>query len=310
MLERPVRDIVEIFGFNPTDISEECREHWSNGVCPFTFNQCHKTNHDKSITYGVCSVTTPYGDCVICPNRLYANKYQSLREVSKDVFGPEVPLLMYGEYLERRNSLREYVVALGMNSGGEVQIKGLSMDWVLARIMDGKLVEYIGIEVQSIDITGNYRANWNAYKNIECIDNIPPSEHGLNWANVHKRLIPQLIRKGIIYSKSVYVTKGLFFIVPDVVYRKFEEILGGDMTPVDPPVSDSITVHTYSLGLEDQNGHRELQIERKLTFSLEEMSRRFISGPNLPPSGVLDQAVKDALVGELGELDLDSNSHS
>lgn len=40
------------------------------------------------------------------------------------------------------------------------------MDWVLAHISEAKLVEYVGIEVQSIDITGNYRDAWHSYKNF------------------------------------------------------------------------------------------------------------------------------------------------
>ncbi|CAH1044724.1 hypothetical protein HPTD01_3202 [Halomonas sp. TD01] len=96
------------------------------------------------------------------------------------------------------------------------------MDWVLAKVKNGKLQQYVGVEVQSIDITGNYRDSWHTYKNLNTSfsGDIPRSEHGLNWANVHKRLIPQLIRKGVVYSNSKLVPSGLYFIVPDIVYKK------------------------------------------------------------------------------------------
>ena len=129
----------------------------------------------------------------------------------------------------------------------------MSLDWVIQRYQmdDGRLrpVDFIGIEVQSIDITGNYRDNWSAYKAVrdgEPPKYIPDSGHGLNWANVHKRLIPQIIRKGNIYCR-LNRCAGFFFTLPDIVYQKFEEILG-DLEHVERPSKDVLSVLTYGLG--------------------------------------------------------------
>lgn len=296
MIVRPNKDIVEIFGYAPNDTTVECRTLWNVGACPFLNLPCHKTNHDKSVVYGTCSVSTPYGDCVICPNRLYADNFKVLRTVSEDVFDT-TPFYTYGQFVENRAKCQPCIVALGMNSGKEIQVgQSLSMDWVLAKVDGSRLIEYVGIEVQSIDITGNYRDNWYAYKNIENIKNIPPSEHGLNWANVHKRLIPQIIRKSIVYSKSYYVKSGLYFIVPDIVYKKFEEIIGDDIPQVNDHAADVITVHTYCLGPEVEFGEiREIKKDRTIRFTMHDFSNRFISGPNLPESIKLDDAVKKVL---------------
>ena len=247
MVKRPDKDIVEIFGYAPDDFSSTCRSLWKLGACPFVAKPCTKTNHDKTITYGTCSVTSPSGDCIICPNRLYEKQYAVLRKVSKDVFGDELDFLTYEEYIPRRNEQSKYIVALGQTSGKEIKLgNSLSMDWVLAKISQGKLLEYVGIEVQSLDTTGNYRDNWYAYKNLADSNAvIPRSGHGMNWANVHKRLIPQLIRKGLIYSRSKLVRSGLYFIVPEIVYQKFENIIGEDIPLVSEKAPDVITVHTY-----------------------------------------------------------------
>ncbi len=206
---RKRKDLVEIFGYAPADLSREARSLWNIGGCPFVNKACIKINHDQTITYGTCSVTSPYGDIIICPNRLYANHYETLKRVANDAFG-DIPFLLYDEYIEKRAGLEECVVALGKNSGKEVQVGGhLSMDWILARVVNTELVEYAGIEIQSIDITGNYRDAWHGYKNLPethiQLSEIPSSSHGLNWANVHKRLIPQLIHKGVICSHSSMV---------------------------------------------------------------------------------------------------------
>ena len=295
-VQRPQNDIVEIFGHAPNDTTNSCRSLWMLGACPFIASSCSKTNHDKTIVYGTCSVTTKFGDCVICPNRLYAGNFATLKAVSEDAFG-DIPFYTYQEYIEHREDTTACVVALGMHSGHEIKLQqSCSMDWVLAKIENAKLMEYTGIEVQSIDITNNYRDNWYAYKNIKENAIIPRSEHGLNWANVHKRLIPQIIRKSLIYSRSTYVKSGLYFIVPDIVYKKFEEIIGADIPLTEEKAPDVITVHTYKLGEEVPEGKiRGIEPARKIRFKMKDFSDRFVSGPNLPSAEELDAAIRNAL---------------
>lgn len=233
---------------------------------------------------------------IICPVRLYADNFAALRTVSRDAFG-RVPFYTYPQYIAHRAEAGSCVVALGMYSGHEVKLgSACSMDWVLAKIRNTELQEYTGIEVQSVDITNNYRDNWYAYKHITDGAVIPRSEHGLNWANVHKRLIPQIIRKSLIYSRSKYVKAGLYFTVPDIVYRKFEQIIGEDIPLVNRKAPDVITVHTYSLGSPISEGHiRRLELVRKIRFRMQDFSERFISGINLPSASELDTAVKNSL---------------
>ena len=168
MTRSPGKDIGEIFGHAPDDISEAARSLWSVNACPFVEGPCTKTNHDKSIVYGVCSVANLNGDeVIVCPNRLYAGNYQAIREVSHNAFGTEVEFCTYGEYIRRRKQKGKVVVALGQKSGREVGLgKKLSIDWVLALLEDGELTDYAGLEIQSMDITGNYRRNWHAYKDL------------------------------------------------------------------------------------------------------------------------------------------------
>lgn len=293
------KDLVEVFGYAPDDLTPSVRSLWNLGACPFTNRSCSKTNHDTTVVYGTCSVTSTFGDCVICPNRLYENNYATLRSASADAFGDDIELLMFDEYIRRRNEKGTFVVALGQNSGKEVKIgRSLSMDWVLAKLENSVLIEYIGIEVQSIDITNNYRDSWYAYKNLTADSKtIPASEHGMNWANVHKRLIPQIIRKGVVYSSSKLVRSGLYFILPDVVYRKFEDIIGADIPVVDDKGPNVLTIHTYALSapIPEHGSQRTLTPVRKLRVSLDDFAQRFISGPNLPTGGQLDEAVKRVL---------------
>lgn len=289
------KDLVEVFGYSPRNLNQEVRKLWTLGACPFIKQKCIKHNHDQSIIYGTCSVSSPYGDIIICPNRLYANNYETIRKASEDAFG-KIQFYMFDEFISKRTSGKECIVALGANSGKEIKVgNSLSMDWILAKINGDKLIEYIGIEVQSIDIIGNYRDAWHGYKNLKSQDaKVPDSEHGLNWANVHKRLIPQIIRKGVIYSRSKYCKNGMYFILPEIVYNKFEEVIGADIPLTKDKSNEILTVFTYSLG-EPSLAQRELKLIRKIRFTLDEFSNRFISGPNLPPAANLDNAIKRIL---------------
>lgn len=287
------RSLVEVFGHAPNDITSKARKFWGLNACPFIGRACSKYDHTNTICYGTCSVSNAGQDVIICPNRLYANNYETIRHVSEDVFG-NLPFMLFDEYLKKESKSLNCVVALGQNSGREVKLSKMSMDWVLAHIKNGKLMEYAGIEVQSIDITGNYRDAWYAARDKKA--HIPPSAHGLNWANVHKRLMPQIIRKSLVYSKSLLVKNGLFFIVPEPIYQRFEEIIGADIPTVDFPGKDVITVFTYDLGDPVPPGHvRKLVRNRVVRFKLDEFSARFISGPNLPAGNELDNKIRQIL---------------
>lgn len=300
LIRHPKKDLVEVFGYEPDDLTPSVRRLWSLGACPFVNKSCIKFNHDTTVVYGTCSVTTTFGDCVICPNRLYENDYATLRAVAEDAFGKNTKFVLFDDYIKQRDENDVFVVALGQNSGKEVKVgRSLSMDWVLAKIENGRLLEYVGMEVQSIDITNNYRDAWYAYKHLTpATHTIPPSEHGMNWANVHKRLIPQIIRKGVVYSTSRLVKAGLYFVLPDIVYRKFENIIGADIPLLADKDPNVLTIHTY--GLFSPTGHgkqRTLIGNRKIRVSLDEFAQRFISGPNLPSGEDLDKAVKRVLGG-------------
>ena len=303
-----MNNINELFGFPSHIISRDSKLFWDTKSCPFTGCSCTKINHDNSLVYGTCSLSSKEGDVIICPNRLYAEEYKVLRTVSFDVFGDK-PFFNFNQYLEARrinsniiSDDKGFVIALGHNSGKEIKTgRQMSMDWVLVYANSDGIVSYTGVEVQSIDITGNYRDNWHYYRKWKedgsrPVAEKPSSNHGYNWANVHKRLIPQLIRKGLIYSRSSMVARGLSFVLPDIVYCRFEEILGSnEFLAPDINASDTLTVYTYAL--DDFDGHsiRSLRLVRKIHIRLSEFSERFVSGPNLPSGEILDSAVSGAL---------------
>lgn len=128
--KQPPRALVEIFGHSPLDTTPMARKFWDLSACPFIGKACTKFDHTKTICYGTCSVKNSGNDVVICPNRLYANNYKTLRKVSKEVFRKKT-FLLFDEYIKKLTAgdiQFDCVVALGQNSGKEVKISNMSMD--------------------------------------------------------------------------------------------------------------------------------------------------------------------------------------
>jgi hypothetical protein len=289
-------DLGEIFGFAPDDVSEAARKQWKSQECPFVGGTCIKHSHPqdgKVVVYGSCSVInkTRAGaeeEIILCAQRLYADSYESLRAVVKDATKADLPIYMAGEYSKRKKvkSLpNDFVVLLGRNSGREVSLSQpdviqLSLDWVMARVTKDELRAIIPCEVQSMDTTGNYQANWLAYSKERKV--IPDSKHGMNWANVWKRLIPQLILKGSVAATSKLCKQGHYFIVPDQVYQHFERLIG-DVPPVSRPREGVLTVMTYVLGRQVPHGSiRPLEHRRTVRMLTTDFAQAFASGKQLP----------------------------
>jgi len=307
------KDIVELFGYRANDISQKARQTFADRHCPFTNRTCTKTNHDQSVIYGVCSVTNgmktgPHDEVIVCPKRLYEKQYHIFADLAQEVWGEETELVVGGSIDELRNramKMTKPAVAFGQNSGAEIAVNSngqMSMDWVIQLYRNQLRLdahEFIGIEVQSIDITGNYRDNWSAYETMKETGSIPNepianSGHGLNWANVHKRLIPQIIRKGNIYRGSARCV-GFYFIAPEIVYQKFEEVIG-DLPKLDGPGKDRLSIKTYSIadGVPD-GGIRDIRPVRTVHLNSLSVAQAFISNVDSNAAGLLDQHMASLL---------------
>ena len=89
-----------------------------------------------------------------------------------------------------------------------------NIDFVIADIgQDDEITQFLSVELQAIDITGSVMPAYQAWREVREIDSRP--NYGLNWSNVYKRYITQLIRKG--YFHHHWGTK-IVAVMQDVVY--------------------------------------------------------------------------------------------
>jgi hypothetical protein len=221
-----------------------------------------------------------------------------LKEVAHNVF-PDALAVTYQEFLGSSDSGKAHAVLLGQGSGREVSAGSMSLDWVIARVEGGRLTNFMAVEVQSIDITGNYRACWESHRDarLQVGSHIKPGAFGLNWANVHKRIIPQILRKSLIVQGSGVSTKGLGLVVPEEVFLRFEPVIEFSTMPtVAHPTKDSITIRTVALGPSCGAGrHRQIAPVRTFTVKHKDLAERFIRYDGGNPDLPIDRAVAQAL---------------
>jgi hypothetical protein len=292
--------IADWFGFDANDRSVSAEAARRGRLCPFIQSKCTKLLHDGSPS-GVCSALVgkglPSPPVIICPNRLYADDYAVLSHIARLAFGDDVTVISPTQRASVRHDGKQ-VVVFGHGFGREIKLPGrrigqkYSIDWILARISEeGKLAEFTAMEAQTIDTTGNYRAQL-----LDLQSGKGPTSKataGLNWENVNKRILPQLIYKGHALRQEQMCPKGLFFVCPGAIYRRVIDRLGGDLREYSPQ-HGSITFVYYSLG-DSRDGVRPLVLEGSFTTTVDQVALAFTSPTNLPPSGAYRAAIEQAL---------------
>lgn len=294
--------IAEFFGYGPADPSPAAVDARSRLRCPFLGQTCVKTLRDGTVS-GVCTMKpATSGPVICCPIRLYADNYRILQDVADSVFGPGLPMRPGASARDHaRRSGTSCVAVFGKNWGGELRLPQRSgrgayfVDWLLARLdPNGDLTDFVAVEVQSIDTTGNYQTARRALLRSEPQ---PPSTAGFNWENVSKRILPQIIYKGHVLRREPLCTKGLFFICPAPVYERITDRLGGHLMDyrLQP---GSLTFRWYDLGPVATAGTQApLLSQGQFTTTVDQVALAFTSPSNLPPAGVYENAITNALLG-------------
>ena len=301
--------VIEFFGHAPLDPA--AAGNVAERLCPFVNDDCIKPKH------GACSVQqlSAPEPVICCPNRMYGDNFKILTDIAAEAFGAGSELMRPADAAAR--------IANGSMTGSEVAVFGrywgqelplprppgagaagtrtYYVDWILAKLDAlGSVAELTAIEVQTIDTTGNYSDQalsffaGQAYTDPQ--GRSPGySDAGMNWENVNKRILPQIIYKGHVLHREKKCTKGLFFVCPKQVHEKIQDRLGGDLN-IYHPGPGSITFLSYELGSQVPAGQqRSMNQSGKFTTSVQEVALAFTSPKNLPNMNVYEAAIIKAL---------------
>ena len=297
--------IAEFFGYNAEDHSTVAMMTAAKKQCPVTGLSCSKIMARDKLISGVCAVrqkTEGSPKVICCPIRLYADNYKILHLISKDAFKVDLNLYAGRTAVEKAKMEHGAVAVFGKGWGGELRLpqrKGYGsyfVDWVLARLdADGQLVELTAIEVQTIDTTGSYS---KARAALAGQRSIISDTVGLNWENVSKRIIPQLIYKGQVLQREDLCRTGLFFVCPKAVYDRVLNRLGGkERIPRFPTQPASIHFLAYDyLETTGEGTITPLGILEEHCTTVYKVQEAF-SSMNLPEGNVYRDAIRRSLYG-------------
>lgn len=300
--------IAEFFGYRGEDGSKAALKVAADRRCPFTGTACTKLLGRQRTVSGVCAIrqkTAGSPSVICCPNRIYADNYKMLRQIADKAFGQTLELFAGRAAVAKAKELGGAIAVFGHGWGGELRLpqrQGVGsyfVDWVLARL-DGKgeLVDFTAIEVQTIDTTGKYSDAQSALKKDR---SVVVDAVGLNWENVSKRIIPQIIYKGQVLQREELCRTGLYFVCPMPVYNRVLARLGGkEKIPAFPtqPAAIHFIAYDYAqdLGKTPLGEIVPLDIIEEHCTTVYKVQEAF-SSVNLPDGNVYGNAIRKSLYG-------------
>ena len=168
-----------------------------NYMCPFTSTVCSKRSASLEVPYPLCSVRRNIEheskQICVCPKRFYSVDF--LNDVVSKCWPGEPPTRL--------------------QIASEVTMAGFgNVDFVIADVaQDGGISQFLSVELQAVDISGSVMPAYKALRANQDLDRRP--DYGMNFGNVYKRFITQLIRKGYFHhhwgTKVVAVVQDVFY---------------------------------------------------------------------------------------------------
>lgn len=244
--------VLELYGIS-TRLDEE--SDWASILtrqfCPYLDHKCEKTRKSApDISIGTCSVE--YGRdrkrLMICPYRLLGRN---------QVFLDCIHLLTLHE---PGNEL--HIVP-------EVSIPGGSVDYFLVSASDGRVKDFVGIELQTLDTTGTIWPERQRFLDeqgveVSADDIASPKKFGMNWKMTSKTILVQLHHKVETFES---VNKHLVLVLQDHLFDymrrefQFEHLKNARL-------GDSMHIHTYRF-LQTNEGNFRMNLDSRYSTDAE-----------------------------------------
>jgi len=242
--------------------------------CPFLSRRCLKQRKsDPKQTIGACTVGYQGKPLIICPKRFLEGQ---------QIFLDSAKLLT-------ARDAQFFVVP-------EVTMPGGSVDYFLVAVFEDQVVDYLGLEIQSLDTTGS-GSIWNAREDLYSGNLQQKYQYGINWKMSAKTILIQMYHKSGSFEslgkKLVLVLQQQFW---DYVSRQFQTAHFHDAK-----AEDSVHVHIYTC-IELDREFRLVLLDRKSTnTSGVEYMLRLGTG-----AGISEQEVIERIKAKLpGAIQLD-----
>jgi len=238
--------IIELFAESTSRKNVKWSSLLTKQRCPFIGKKCVKTRKSEpSVAIGSCIVA--YGKnndkAVICPHRLTENNQI---------------------FLDTLHLLTKHEPGNELHIVPEFSIPGGSVDYMLASANKGKIKDFSGIEVQTLDTTGSVWGHRQSFLNSQGL--IQPaldenSTFGMNWKMTAKTALVQLHHKIATFEN---LDKHLVLVLQDCLMDYMKREFSFEHVSAVPKLGDSFHFHSYQL-LTNKNRYRISLCERAST---------------------------------------------
>ncbi len=225
-------NVVELFG----KAADKVGVNWSRVIdeqtCVFANKRCYKVRKsDPGVSIGTCTVL--YGKqsepVIICPTRLIERG-----QIFTDCF----------------HLLTTHEPGNELHLVPEVSIPGGSVDYFLVSVRDGKVKDFVGIELQTLDTTGTVwpeRQRLLKELGVPRADDAENSDkpYGMNWKMTAKTILVQMHHKVQTFE---HVHKKLVLVIQDKLLAYMTKEFKFDHLKNPAAIGDSMHLHAYQMG--------------------------------------------------------------
>lgn len=224
-------NVLELFGRAFDSQGLDWQTVISNQICPFTSRRCYKVRKsDPGISIGTCTVLygRPPEPVIICPSRL----------------------------IERRQIFTDCIHLLTSHEPGneihivpEVSIPGGNVDYFLVSVKNGRVRDFVGIELQTLDTTGSV---WPARQRLVRdlgIERLHAGEeldttYGMNWKMTAKTILVQMHHKAQTFE---HLNKKLVLVIQDKLLAYMAREFRFEHLRNPAVLGDSVHLHAYNM---------------------------------------------------------------
>lgn len=243
-------NVVELFGKAHDNKATDWTTTVTGQRCPFIAKRCYKVRKsDPGVSIGTCTVL--YGKrpepVIICPTRLIERG-----QIFTDCF----------------HLLTTHEPGNELHLVPEVSVPGGSVDYFLVSVSttDGKVKDFVGIELQTLDTTGSvWPARQRLLKELG-IERLHAGEeldtkYGMNWKMTAKTILVQMHHKAQTFE---HVNKKLVLVIQDKLLAYMTREFKFDHLKASVVLGDSVHLHAYRMGRADTGDFR-LSMARRLS---------------------------------------------
>ncbi len=223
--------IVELFGHYTGKRDIDWNQVVAEQQCPFLNKRCYKVRKsDPGISIGTCTVV--YGSSgepvIICPTRLIQNG-----QIFTDCF----------------HLLTTHEPGNELHLVSEIGIPGGSVDYFLVSAKDGKVKDFVGIELQTLDTTGTVwpdRQRCLKELGVARADYAEDMQkpYGMNWKMTAKTILVQMHHKVQTFE---HLNKKLVLVVQDRLLDYMAKEFTFDHLKNPAALGDSMHLHAYKV---------------------------------------------------------------